>query len=422
MTHDAAAALLCRTRWRITRMRQFTPDHSFYRLRDLFFGGCFLILLASAGVSQNNDVCCELSSSAKPIWRVALEPPVHAEGKCEWYSPDAYGTIVYTDSETIVAGLHFRFCPQTTKESLGLRHVIDTILKIDSQTGKVLEKREWQDLSTEEQNWQGEIDVIPTRDGRFLVKVGRFLKLFSSDFKELKSRELVENANGMVRENWTVQVSPDGKTGLFKRWNHGPAIDHWFSTDTLDDEAVETIPSEGRKSINSASSVYFTPPRGGGLGDSLAHVRLRGQQESHPLCPGCYGLPEGLLSDGTIFLATSPKASCALVSEQGEMTHRESLGEPMDSAWHVVSASAARRFAFTFGHIQKRFMSWSIRMNLFVFDYHHMKDVLQLKFNQQIKNGIVAPAGASPTPALSPDGTRVAVLAGRVLKLFRVPD
>jgi hypothetical protein len=403
-------------------MRQFTPDHSFSRLRDLCFGGCFLILLASAGVSQKNNVCCELSSRTKPIWEVVLAPPGHPEGKCEWYSPGVYGTIAYTDSETIVAGFHFRSCPQTTKGSLGLRHVVDTVLKIDSQTGKLLDKREWQDLSTEEQNNLGEIDIIPTRDGRFLVKVGRFLKLFSSDFKELKSRELVENANGIVRENWTVQVSPDGKTGLFKRWNHGPAIDHWFSTDTLDDEAVETIPSEGRKSINSASSVYFTPPRGGGLGDSLAHVRLRGQQESHPLCPGCYGLPEDLLSDGTIFLATSPKASFALVSEQGEIIHRASRGDAMDRARHVVSASAARRFAFTFGHLQKRFMSWSAPTTVVVFDYKRMNEVLQLKFNQQLQNDTVVSDGALPMPALSPDGTRVAVLAGKVLQLFRVPD
>ena len=402
-------------------MGRATPDYPFSRLRGLFFGWCFLILLAPAGVSQKNDVCCDFSSSAKPRWKVALAPPVRPEERCEWYNPDAYGTIAYTDSETIVAGFHFRSCPQTTKGSLGLRHVVDTILKIDSQTGKLLEKREWQDLSTEEQNYLGEIDVIPTRDGRFLVRVGRFLKLFSSDFIELKSRELLENAHGVLRENWTVQVSPDGKTGLFKRWYHGPAIDHWFSTDTLDDEAVETIPSEGRKSINSASSVYFTPPRGGGLGNSLAHVRLRGQQESHPLCPGCGGVAEGLLSDGTIFLATGPKASFALVSQQGEIIHRASLGDPTDGAQHVVSASAAPRFAFTFGHLQKRFISWSAPTTVVVFDYRHMKKVLQVKFNQQLQN-VSGPLGSWPMPALSPDGTRVAVLTGKVLKLFRVPD
>jgi hypothetical protein len=401
-------------------MRQFTTDHSFSRLRDLFFGGCFLILLASAGVSQKSDVCCEFSPGVEPVWKIVLGPADTPEDRCEWYAARTYGTIAYIDSHSIVAGFHFRSCPQTTKGSLGLRHVVDTIFKIDPQTGKLLEKREWQDLSTEEQNNLGEIDIIPTRDGRFLLKVGRFLKLFSSDFKELKSRELVENASGIVRENWTVQVSPDGKTGLFKRWNHGAAIDHWFSTDTLDDEAIETIPSEGRKSINSASSVYFTPLRGGGLGDSLAHVRLRGQQESHPLCPGCYGVPEGLLSDGTIFLGTSPKASFALVSEQGKIIHRTSFGEGVDRTQHVVSASAAPRFAFSFQHLQKRPMFWSAPTTVIVFDSKQKKDVFRLKSNQQLEKG--GPATGPPMLALSPDGTRVAVLAGQILKLFRVPD
>src|SRR5579864_7279398 len=152
-------------------MRQYTPDHPFSRFRDLLFGACFFILLASAGVSQKSDDCCEFSPGIEPVWKIILGPADTPEDRCEWYNLRTYGTIAYIDSHSIVAGFHFRSCPQTTKGSLGLRHVVDTILKIDSQTGKVLEKRDWQDLSTEEQNWLGEIDVIPTRDGRFLVKV-----------------------------------------------------------------------------------------------------------------------------------------------------------------------------------------------------------------------------------------------------------
>jgi hypothetical protein len=95
------------------------------------------------------------------------------------------------------------------------------------------------------------------------------------------------------------------------------------------------VPQEGEKPAPASSLTNFK---------SIGYQRCR---------------PEGLLSDGTIFLATSPKASFALVSEQGEITHRASLGDPMDRARHVVQRLIARHFAFTFGHIQKKFMSWS---------------------------------------------------------------
>ena len=65
-------------------------------------------------------------------------------------------------------------------------------------------------------------------------------------------------------------------------------------------------------------------------------------------------------------------------------------------------------------------MSWSAPTTVVVFDYKIMKNVLQLKFNQQLQDNTVVPDVA--VPALSPDGTRVAVLTGKVLKLFRVPD
>jgi hypothetical protein len=72
------------------------------------------------------------------------------------------------------------------------------------------------------------------------------------------------------------------------------------------------VPQEGEKPAPASSLTNFK---------SIGYQRCR---------------PEGLLSDGTIFLATSPKASFALVSEQGEITHRASLGDPMDRARHVV--------------------------------------------------------------------------------------
>lgn len=389
----------------------------------MLFGLCVLLCFPAAGVPAGKEgVCCDFSVNKKPLWNTVLDLPAErSEDACDWSYGYRYGTIAYTDPQRIVAGFHLECFHRSGFIPDPLR-TLDMTLQIDAQTGQVLNRMEWEDVSRK-RNWAGDIAVLPTHDGRFLVKVGPFLKLFSPEFKELHSRILIKESEWRWRDYWVVHVDSGGHTGFFKRWNQwSPPEDHWFSTDTLDDELAEPAPPvEDWDSVSTASSVYFYPLPNDPERSKLAYVRERGQRKAHPLCSECDGLPKAILPDGMIYLATGPKASFMLVSPQGEIIHRASYGTALDNAFHVVTASAAPRFAFSFGHLQARFFSWKSPETVAVFDTTNMRDVLQLKINQQPEHIPGGESWSQELLALSPDGTRLAVLSRAVLKVFQVP-
>ena len=379
----------------------------------------FVFFFAGWGFGQK-EFCCEFSPSTKPLSETVISLPSDLQ-KCELLAPGAYGAVAFTGSNVIVAGFHVVTCQRAGKMSAADRHTQDIVVQIDASTGKELKRIEWKDLYDED-NMAGDIDVVATYAGRFLVRVGPFVKLISSDFKEVNSRRFVTEQFG-PGDHWIVRVAPSGKIGLFRRWNRDDVSQNrWFSTDTLDDELVEkTSTGEGWHIVPSESSVYFTQLPNRGPNDHLVLVRTRGERESHPLCSDCAGIAEALAINNTIFVATSPKASFSLVTAQGEIIHRESFGDGIDHADHVVASSAALRFAFTFGHLHKNLVSWKSPTTVVVYDINKMKVVLKVKFDEQLQN-ISGPYGGLPMLGLSPDGRRVAILAGRILKVFSVPE
>src|SRR5262249_16201218 len=151
--------------------------------------------------------------------------------------------------------------------------------------------------------------------------------LFSAEFKEIRSRVLITEPIRQM-EYWVVRVAPGGKTGFFKRGiSHGTAENHWFSTDTLEDQLVEVAaPGEDRLSPPSAGAVYFNPPDAASRGpDKLAYVHERGQRQARPLCSDCYGYPVSVISNGMLFLNAGTRASFALISTGGDIIHQASF-------------------------------------------------------------------------------------------------
>lgn len=370
--------------------------------------------------------CCKFSANAKSLWQTVLPlPPKRAEGECEW----SYGEqrLVYTSRQSIVAGFHLD-CLQIRGGSRGDRkHTLDMLFQIDAQTGEVLKKMEWNDVSTR-RNWAGDLKILPSGNGRFLVLVGSSIKLFSPEFSELKSRPLT-SGNAAPEENWTVSISSDGKTGFFTSQVRGSKQqeDHWFSADTLEDETAELAPpQESWRAVPTASAVFFRPfhsppsdPK------EVVHIRERGNEQIRPLCSECVGFPLAIVPDGLLLLTTVPKASFMLVTREGKIVHRASYGKPIDGVDLVTAASAAPRFALSFGHLQGRLSSFGSVDTVVVFDSWRMADVLQLKIEQQPEHysnsNIKGQLWPGEAFALSPDGVRLAVLSGAVLKTFQIP-
>ena len=300
-------------------------------------------------------------------------------------------------------------------------HTLEVLFQLDSATGKILHQTEWKDLAMKP-NQAGDIQVSPTHDGQFLVMVGPFLKLFSSEFVELRSRTLLDSMTLGSQEFWILSTSYDGQIGFFKHWNsYSQSEDHWFSTDTLDDQLAETVPHEETwRSIIGGSHVYFNPFPSPSQHEPV-YVRDRGNPTARPVCSDCYGQPLAVTSDGVLFLGTSPKASFMLVSAQGQIVERRSYGIGVDFAAVATTASSTPRFAFEFGHLQRRLFSFKAVDKIIVFDARKMSDIFRLNIQPRAYKYFGGDRWLSSLFALSPDGDHLAVMNRARLKLFHIP-
>lgn len=379
----------------------------------LFFFSLLLLLLPVIVTAGDKETaCCDYSTDKKPVWTAMLDLPAG----CQPFGTNNNETLVFTDSQKIVVGVHLQ-CAQPP-------HTLDLVLQIDAQSGKVLQRMEWKDASITS-NQAGDIWIVPVHDGQFLVSIGSFMKLFSPEFKELRSRTIINSGDSLGPDEFrVVRAAPGGKVGFFKRWSKSSpsSQDHWFSTDTLEDELVEPVPlEESWRPVITESRVYFDsyhPPPA--KPNEPAYARERGEAKAQPLCDACNGLPMAVIADGTVFLQTVPKASFMLVSPQNKIIHRASYGSGNDYVTQVKTASDVPRFAFTFGHIQRRLTSFKSIDAVIVFDTRKMSDVFRLKISQQSQKYLGGERWQTPLIALSPDGERLAVLNQAVLKLFQV--
>jgi hypothetical protein len=101
--------------------------------------------------------------------------------------------------------------------------------------------------------------VMATRDGRFLVRTGEIIYLYSANFEKIASRVLLLKRQA-PEEDWQVDVSPSGDevalvhTQIFKRNQLSPASDvRWASAD------VEILREENLQPIKSFSLPWYLP-------------------------------------------------------------------------------------------------------------------------------------------------------------------
>src|SRR5258708_1360162 len=147
-------------------------------LGPLFFGCapmllalCFLIPIQAAGFSLSDDsICCAFSTDKKPAWQTILDVPKQGsqgEGECNWFYDDSYGAIAFTGSQKIVAAFHLQCLHRSLNIPLPV-HTLDIILQIDAQTGKVINRMEWKDISRRS-NGAGAIGIAAANSGQFLL-------------------------------------------------------------------------------------------------------------------------------------------------------------------------------------------------------------------------------------------------------------
>jgi hypothetical protein len=92
-------------------------------------------------------------------------------------------------------------------------------------------------------------EVLPTREGRFLVRTGDVLNLYSAEFQMIAAKALPLQRK-VVEEDWEIGVSPSGKEvvlvhqQIFKRDQLSPASDIEKASadvEVLKEETLETV-------------------------------------------------------------------------------------------------------------------------------------------------------------------------------------
>jgi hypothetical protein len=243
-----------------------------------------MLAFAVAAAAQNQqNVCCDFSANKKALWKTVLTvAPERSDDTCSFNDTD----FAYTERDRIVVGFHgICFNRESSARTV--------LLQVDAASGRVIRQVRW--ASSKGNILPSGMEVWPTHDGMFLVKEGPDLKLFSADLIETKSRVLIKDSRD--DHSWLVHVQPSLRRGFLKDWSrYDFCEDHWFSTDTLEDEVVEEVLRwvEGWTGLAaSASNVYFnvltsTQP------NPMTYVRGVGQAKIHELCPECFALPEQL--------------------------------------------------------------------------------------------------------------------------------
>ena len=83
--------------------------------------------------------------------------------------------------------------------------------------------------------------VYPTHDGRFLVRTGRMLRLYSPEFQEIVSRQLPSHPENQT-DTWLVSIVPPGKL-IFVRhqWSNGVKGPSGEEKDLVDSDTLTSI-------------------------------------------------------------------------------------------------------------------------------------------------------------------------------------
>ena len=248
--------------------------------------------------------------------------------------------------------------------------------------------------------------LMPTADGKLIIRTGDSLQLYSSQFSLVKERPL--ETSGRRFESWYVRGSPSGKVVWLDHEDGGSnvevldasslqrlfgweqeALGSWFS---VSDHAIAKRP------VSSPQQVIIKS-----VGDQWRVLYDAG-------VGGCVGEPS-FVSDN--MLITGPCDSVGLISTSGEVLMKDKIPKGEHIEGDVAASRNGKMAAVSLMRTKGGAFDTSIRRSsttVLVYDLERRSVVLRVEVNPLPRS--------SYHFALSPDGASLAVMTDSTVKIY----
>jgi hypothetical protein len=270
---------------------------------------------------------------------------------------------------------------------------------VQARTGRTIANLSWE-------NPRGSWRLISTKAGEFVVSTGTALYRYSSTRQLLQSRPVAEP------DKTELFRSPSGKWLLLRDFV-GPARFRLTIIDT------ENLANESVLGWNGFLTVGVSDDR-----ETLENVFNWGGpsgRENVSLCNQAHDCrilyPHSAAGawfvDNDAVLVEGER-KWVVLQRPGKVTFERKLPSPEGIIGRTSVSPQSREVAFETGYIGR---SWVYRVH--VFDVEHAKYVHLFEFKKKPTMGWDSGYGDF-TQALSPDGSRIAILRGSTLELYRI--
>jgi len=321
-------------------------------------------------------------------------------------SDDFHVKLAFTSKETVAA----YWTRGPGGELRSDEPLIMEAIFLDTSGGALKHRERWpvrkRQSSSEYADTEGRI--LPVNGGRFVVHAGRKLMLYSPDFTLLSDTKLESDSKG--KDRWSIHVPPGGSRLFLRHEFKGGVRYSWLYVDTLAPIQPEVAP----------------PPRQGLASETIVHPTATGYflqrgstLEPYPPTDGAkifcdptecryMGFNALMLTGGQVLLA-SEHSIIVYARDGSPIWSRETSAK---QPWSEVARSLDGR-TYVVLMSAKRGEFDGIRLSedptLFIYDLA----------SQQRKLEIQTPFDWDLTFDIAPDGSKLAVLQGTTVQVFK---
>ena len=329
--------------------------------------------------------------------------------------------VTFLDENTLVVSF-LHTTPATVRSPVpipGQAPLVVKALFIDISTCKVRDTREWPATRRTRSR------IMPIHDGGFLVQAGDVLMTYSLDLNKKADRFLPELRDGTYSRQF--DVGPGGRLGFMTLRKGSDATDIWFDVDTLQTISDSATHGPGGHGPISVSAKGLLSPRFSSVDqpwNPFAWIQETGK-EWKPLCTNLIPDPTDrlhffvhteFLADDQFLLVDTRRFS--VVDRKCHILIGGDVHWTGPYSVEVEKSLSGRRFAI------QQLSHWGIRvpftrpnfnqhLHVKVYDVDSKREVFDVDFGSHDTRQIGL--------ALSPQGSRLAVLAESSIKVYQLP-